>query len=212
MKLKLIKFPQDIFKLDYNKVEKLEGWGKLSVENLKYSINDRKQISLERFIYSLGIRHIGLENAKILSKYFVSFLKFKTLSSKTNYEDLLNIDGIGETQVNSMKHFFSNKINLSILNELEKVLTIKSTLVENKNGLLKNKTFLVTGKLIGLSRAEIKSLIEENSGTTVSSVSKKLNYLIIGEKPTKRKVEGAKVFKVKIINQDQFLKMLNKTS
>ena len=67
--------------------------------------------------------------------------------------------------------------------------------IEKKNGLLKNKTFLVTGKLNGISRAEIKSLIEENSGTTVSSVSNKLNYLIIGEKPTKRKVESAKELK-----------------
>ena len=109
------------------------------------------------------------------------------MSKNNNYKDLLNIDGIGDTQVNSIKNFFSNKMNLSILNELEKILTIKSAIVENKNGLLKNKTFLVTGKLIGISRAEIKSLIEENSGTTVSSVSKKLNYLIIGEKPTKKK-------------------------
>ena len=70
----------------------------------------------------------------------------------------------------------------------------------------------MTGKLIGISRAEVKSLIEENSGTTVSTVSNKLNYLIIGEKPTKRKVENAKALKIKIINQNEFLKMLNKTS
>ena len=74
--LKLIKLPQDIFKLDYEKIEILEGWGRLSVENLRYSINEKKNISLERFIYSLGIRHIGLENAKLLSKYFKSFSKF----------------------------------------------------------------------------------------------------------------------------------------
>ena len=211
-KLKLIKFPQDIFQLDYNKIEKLEGWGKLSVENLKYSVDDRKQIPLERFIYALGIRHIGIENAKLLSRYFISFLKFKNLSKNKNYDDLLNIDGIGDTQVNSIKNFFSNKININILNELDKVLIIKSAIVENKNGLLKNKTFLITGKLSGISRAEIKSLIEENSGTTVSNVSKKLGYLIIGDKPTRRKIEGAKELKVKILNQDQFLKMLNKTS
>ena len=211
-KLKLIKFPQDIFKLNYNKIEKLEGWGKLSVENLKYSINEKKQIPLERFIYALGIRHIGLENAKLISRYFVSFSKFKTLSKNNNFNNLLNIDGIGDTQVNSIKNFFSNTINISILNELNKILTIKNAIIDNKNGLLKNQTFLVTGKLIGISRAEIKSLIEENSGTTVSSVSKKLNYLIIGDKPTKRKIEGAKELKIKILNQYQFLKMLNKTS
>ena len=79
-KIKLIKFPHDIFKLDYKKIELMDGWGKQSVENLKYSINERKNISLDRLIYSLGIRHIGLENAKILSKHFRSFSKFKSLS------------------------------------------------------------------------------------------------------------------------------------
>ncbi len=210
--LKFIKFPQDIFKLDYEKIEKLEGWGKLSVENLKYSINQKKNISLERFIYSLGIRHIGLENAKLLSKYFVSFLKFKNLSKTNKYEDLLDIDGIGETQVNSIKGFFSNEINLKVLSELEKVLIVKSASPIKINGLLKNKSFLVTGKLNGISRAEVKSLIEENSGTTVSAVSKKLNYLIIGEKPTKKKIDNATRLKIKIIDQVEFLKMLNKTS
>ena len=210
--LKLIKFPQDIFNLDYNKITSLDGWGKLSVENLKYSINEKKNISLERFIYALGIRHIGLENAKLLSKHFVSFLKFKNLSKNNNYNDLLNIDGIGETQIKSIKNFFSTKKNIFILNELQKVLIIKNSKTENKKGILKNQTFLVTGKLNGISRAEIKSLIEENSGITVSSVSKKLNYLIVGEKPTKKKIESAKGYKIKILDQNQFLEKLNKTS
>ncbi len=210
-KLNLIKFPQDIFRLNYKKIEKLDGWGKLSVENLKYSINQKKKISLERFIYALGIRHIGLENAKLLSKNFKTFSKFKNLPTNYKYNDLLNIDGIGETQLNSIKNFFSNKMNLKILNELEKILSIDNAAPQKKNGSLINKTFLVTGKLNGISRAEVKSLIEENSGTTVSSVSKKLNYLIIGDNPTKRKVSAAKEFKIKIIDQNQFLKMLNKT-
>ncbi len=211
-KLKLIKYPQDIFILDYNKIEKLEGWGRLSVENLKYSINQKKNISLDRLIFALGIRHIGLENAKLLSKHFVSYSNFQNLSKKINYEDLLNIDGIGETQVNSIKSFFSDKINIKVLSELGKFLVIKNANTKKNNGLLKYKSFLVTGKLNGISRAEVKTLIEENSGITVSSVSKKLDYLITGEKPTKRKVESAKELKINIINQDQFLQMLNKTS
>tara|TARA_A100001015_G_scaffold84781_1_gene94168 strand:+ start:1518 stop:3545 length:2028 start_codon:yes stop_codon:yes gene_type:complete len=210
--LNFIKLPQDIFKLDYGKIEKLDGWGKLSVDNLRYSVDEKKSISLERFIYSLGIRHIGLENAKLLSRYFVSFQKFKTLPKKNNYNDLLNIDGIGETQLVSIKNFFSKDINLKILSELDKVLNIKNAKAPNTRGLLKDKSFLVTGKLNNISRAEVKSLIEENSGTTVSSVSKKLNYLITGEKPTKKKIESAKALKIKIIDQDEFLKMLNKTS
>ena len=211
-KLKFIKFPQDIFKLDYQKIEKLDGWGSLSVENLKYSINQKKNIALERLIFALGIRHIGLENAKLLSKHFLSFLKFKNLSETKNYDDLLNIDGIGETQVSSMKSFFANEINVKVLDELGKILVIKNVETTQKNGLLKNKSFLVTGKLNEISRAEVKSLIEENSGITVSTVSIKLNYLIVGEKPTRRKVESAKELKIKIISQDEFLKMLNKTS
>ena len=71
---------------------------------------------------------------------------------------------------------------------------------------------MITGKLNGISRAEIKSLIEENSGTSISGVTKKLNYLIVGEKPTKRKLDTAKNLKIKILNQKQFLQLLNKTS
>ena len=211
-KLNLIKSPPDIFNLDFKKIEKLEGWGKQSMENLKYSINQRTSISLERLIYSLGIRHIGLENAKILSKYFKSFSKFINFLNEKNLNDILNIDGIGETQMKSVKIFFDNKINLNILKELQKNLAVRDAVTKDKNGLLIEKTFMVTGKLHGISRAEVKSLIEENSGTSVSTVTKKLNYLIIGEKPTKKKVDKAKEFKVTLLNQSQFLKMLNISS
>ena len=141
----------------------------------------------------MGIRHIGLENAKLISKYYISFSKFKDLSRNKKYSELLNIDGIGETQVNSVKNFFLNKINLDVLDQLEKILNIKNASEENKYGKLKDKTFMITGKLNGISRAEIKSLIEENAGTTISSVTKKLDYLIVGEKPTKRKMRQLKI-------------------
>ena len=152
-----------------------------------------------------------MENAKLLSKHFVSFKNFKNLSKEKKFNELLNIDGIGETQVKSIKNFFLNNTNINILNELEKVLVIKNAEVQKKSGPLKGKTFLVTGKLNGISRAEIKSLIEENSGITVSSVSNKLKYLIVGEKPTKRKIEIARELKITTLDQGQFLKMLNKT-
>src|SRR6056300_1525060 len=210
--LNLIKLPQDIFNLDFKKIENLEGWGRQSMENLKYSIYQRKNLSLERLIYSLGIRHIGLENAKILSKYFKSFSNFINFSNEINSDDILNIDGIGETQLQSVKNFFENKVNLNILKELKKILEVKNVVTKDKNGLLNEKTFMVTGKLNGISRAEVKSLIEENSGSSVSTVSKKLNFLIIGDKPTKKKVDKAKELKITILNQSQFLKMLNITS
>ena len=133
-------------------------------------------------------------------------------SKQIDYEDVLNIDGIGETQVSSIKSFFSNKDNKKVVNELENILLVKDAVQNSDDGLLNNKTFLVTGKLNGISRAEVKSLIEANSGKTISSVSKKLNFLIIGEKPTKKKVDYAKQLKIKVIDQAEFLIMLNKSS
>ena len=126
--------------------------------------------------------------------------------------NLVNIDGIGETQIKSIKNFFLNKTNLKVLSELKKILKIVSVTQINKNGLLKNKTFMLTGKLNGISRAEAKSLIEQNSGKIISNVNKKLDYLIVGEKPTTKKVSNAKQLNINIINQKEWMKMLNKTS
>ena len=124
----------------------------------------------------------------------------------------MNIDGIGETQINSIKNFFENKINIKIIKELNEILKIQNKTDVKKDGILADKSFLITGKLDGMSRAEAKSLIEQNSGSIISNVSKKLDYLIIGEKPTKRKVDAAKELKIKILDQKDFLKILYKTS
>ncbi len=211
-KLKIIRLPQDIFILDYEKIKTLDGWGQQSVANLKYAIEEKKNISFEKFIYALGIRHIGFENAKLIAKTLKSPKKFLNLSKENEIDDLLNIDGIGETQTTSLKKFFLNKTNLMVIQDLQKILNIKETKENKTNGLLRNKIFMFTGKLTGMSRAEAKSLIEKNSGTIISNVSKKLDYLIIGEKPTKRKVEAAKELKIKIINQSELNKLLNKSS
>ena len=210
--LGIIKFPQDIFSLDYHKIEKLEGWGNLSVTNLKFSIEQKKQISLERFIYSLGIRHIGQENAKLIAKHLKSSPNFLKLAKKDNINNLSNIDGIGPTQVHSIKKFFSNKTNLNVLFELNENLIIKNLVEIDNEGLLKNKTFMLTGKLKGISRAEAKSLIEQNSGKIISNVNKKLDYLIAGEKPTTKKINTAKEIGIPVIDQQELIEMLNKTS
>ena len=210
--LNLIKLPQDIFNLNYKKIENLDGWGKQSVNNLKYSINLKKKIPFEKLIYSLGIRHIGLENAKLLSKNLKSLENFLLLSKRDSFDELLNIDGIGETQINSVKNFFKSSTNIKVLKELSKILNVKDAKILKGDGLLNNKTFMLTGKLQGISRAEAKSLIEENSGSIVSNVSKKLDYLIIGEKPTKRKIDTAKELKIKILTQAEWVNMLKKTS
>ena len=127
-------------------------------------------------------------------------------------DELSNIDGIGETQINSIKIFFENETNLEVLSELQKILKIDNVFQINKNGSLKNKTFMFTGKLNGMSRAEAKSLIEKNSGKIISNVNKKLDYLVIGEKPTTKKINNAKDLNVKVITQEEWMRMLNKTS
>ncbi len=211
-KLKMIRLPQDIFVLNYEKIKTMDGWGQQSVANLKYAIEEKKNISFEKFIYALGIRHIGFENAKLIAKTLKSPENFINLSKENKIDDLLNIDGIGETQITSLKKFFLNKTNLKVIQDLKKILKIQKTIENKKNGVLSEKIFMFTGKLTGMSRAEAKSLIEKNSGTIISNVSKKLDYLIIGEKPTKRKVDAAKELKIKIIDQSELNKLLNKSS
>jgi DNA ligase (NAD+) len=208
----IVRFPHDIFDIDYEKIKLLEGWGELSVSNLRYSIDQKKRISLERLIYALGIRHIGQENAKLLAKHLRSFDNLLNLSKKKIFFDLLNIDGIGETQIRSIENFFHNSTNLQVLSNLRKKLVINKSIQINENGVLKDKTFMLTGKLQGISRAEAKSLIEKNSGKIISNVSKKLDYLIVGSKPTTKKVNSAKDLKINIISQNELLKILNKTS
>ena len=206
---KLIRYPNDIFNLDYKVISKLEGWGDISVANLKYSIETKKKITLSRFIYSMGIRHIGQENAKLIAKNLNSLDNFLSMKNKLDFRHLLNIDGIGDTQITSIQNFFSNKKNLLMLEKFKKIIEI---LPEEENiigNIFKGKTFMLTGKLEGISRAEAKSLIEKNSGKISSNVNKKLDYLVIGDKPTIRKVNEAKDLNIEVISQKDFLKMLN---
>jgi len=206
--LKFLKFPQDIFNLDYKKVEILEGWGKLSSLNLKDAIEKSKNISLDKFIYSLGIRHIGQENAKLLAQYFQTKVNFCKMSENFNFNLLSNIDGIGETQINSIKKFFSDQININVVQQLVSEMDIRDT-KQSSDGKLKNKTFMFTGKLTKISRAEAKSLTEQNSGKILSNVTKNLDYLVIGEKPTTKKIKQANELNIKVIKQSEWEDFLN---
>ena len=139
-----------------------------------------------------------------------SLKNFISLSVNKNFKDLLNIDGIGETQITSINNFFLNETNLKVINELSKVLIVRDAIQIKSGGFLANKTFMITGKLNGISRAEAKTLIEQNSGSIISSVSKKLDYLIVGDKPTKRKIDEANDLKIRVISQSEWQEILNK--
>ncbi len=205
--LKFIKFPDDIFNLNFQTISKLDGWGSQSAENLKNSINGSKKLKLDRFIYSLGIRHIGQENAKLIAEFLGDYSNFIKLKDKKNIEDLSNIDGIGDTQISSLKNFFQNKLNLKVLSSLSKILVFEKNITKKTKGEFSNKTLMFTGKLNNISRAEAKSIVENKGGKIVSNVSKKLDYLVVGEKPTSRKVKIASDLKVKILNQTDFEKI-----
>jgi len=209
--LNLVKLPQDIYKLNFEKISQLEGWGKLSAENLKNSINKTKRISLEKFIYSLGIRHIGQENAKILAKHFQSIKTFQKLISKKDIQfvDLIELDGIGDTQINSLKSFFSNNTNKKVFEELIKNLSILDFKIQSKGKFI-NKTFMFTGGMEKMSRSEAKQIVENEGGKVLGSPSKKLDYLVAGDsKPTLKKVNQAKDLGVKILSEKDWYKLIN---
>ena len=212
--LKIIKQPSDIFKINYEKIKTLEGWGDLSINNLKKAIAKSKNIDLDRFIFSLGIRHIGQENAKILASHFKSIKLFSNVfiekHRKKILTNLLELDGIGEIQIDSINNFFSKNKNTEIVVELIKELKINNFKEVNKKGKFSNQTIMFTGGFEKMSRSEAKSLVEINGGKVLGSISKKLNILVTGNsKPTKKKIETAKKMDIKIIEENEWYKILD---
>ena len=212
--LNFIKEPSDIFDLNYNKIQKLEGWGELSIDNLKKAIKKSQVIYLDRFIYSIGIRHIGQENAKILASFFSSIKEFIKLFDLKNrkkiLDNLVHLDGIGETQIQSIDNFFSNGTNTRIIKELINKLNIKNHTAQNKNGKFANKKLMFTGGFKNISRSEAKTIAENNGGKVLGSISNKLDFLVVGDtKPTKRKIEQAKQLNIEIILEKDWNKILN---
>ena len=212
--LKYIKEPSDIFILNYNKIKKLDGWGEISINNLKKAIEKSSMISLDRFIYSIGIRHIGQENAKILASFFSSikeFIKLFDFKNRKNFLlNLADLDGMGETQIQSIDSFFSNDTNTRIVKDLINKLNIKNYTIKKNSGRFSNKKLMFTGGFENMSRSEAKSIVENNGGKVLGSISRKLDYLVVGaSKPTKKKIDQAKQLNIKIILEKDWNKILN---
>jgi DNA ligase (NAD+) len=212
--LNLIKEPSNIFEIDYNKIKNLEGWGELSINNLKKAITKSQIISLDKFIYSIGIRHIGQENAKILASFFSSIKEFSKLFDpkyrKKILINLVDLDGIGETQIQSIENFFINETNTRIIKDLINKLNIKNYAVLISDGKFSNKKLMFTGGFKNMSRSEAKEIAENYGGKVLGSISKNLDYLVVGDaKPTKSKIEQAKQLNIKIILENDWNKILN---
>ena len=213
---KLVKYSYDIFNLDINILKKFDGWGEKSITNLKNSINKSKKISLERFIFSLGIRHIGQENAKILAKHSLNVQKFFATSKKLNkdnqrhLDELQSIDGIGNSQTESLIKFFSNDKNLEIVSKLNGLLNVDDYKLLSKKTQISGKSIMFTGGFEYKSRSELKSLAESLGAKIVNSISKKTNFLVAGsQKPTIRKINEAKNLNIKILSEEDWNKIIN---
>jgi len=170
-------------------------------------LKNLKNITLEKFIYSLGIRHIGEINSEILAKEFRDLNKL--IYSINNREKLKNIDGLGPKAIESICEFFSNDKNVQTLKKLQNLVKISNPEVNKMNNYFSNKNLVFTGTLVSLSRDEAKYLAKNNGAKILSSISKNTDYLIIGQKAGS-KIQKAKMLGVKIIDEKQFLLKINK--
>lgn len=205
--LGLVKDIPGIYKLDFEKIGELEGFGKKSIENLNQAILNSKKQPLHRLIFGLGIRFVGETTAKTLAQAVNHLLDLKKFSE----QDLLNLEDIGPKVAGSILHFFSNEMNINMLEQLENLgLALKnSKKTHASGGNLQGLSFLFTGTLPTLKRNEAEAMVEKNGGKITGSVSSKLNYLVVGEDAGSKLEKAKKINSVKIVSEEEFLKMLS---
>ncbi|MBD0391221.1 NAD-dependent DNA ligase LigA [Wolbachia endosymbiont of Pentalonia nigronervosa] len=213
-KLGLIEQISDIFTLE-EKLNKLnlkeeKGWGEKSIVNLLTSIQNRRVITLDRFIFSLGIRSIGQVVAKLLANYYISYENWylsmtKLSSDEEAFSELLDIDCIGKGMAKCLELFFSEKRNIAVLNNLTSHLTILSVDANNSNFIFSNKVIVFTGTLT-MSRNEAKARAKTLGAIVSSSLSTKTDYLVAGENPGS-KYKKAQELGIEILNAEQWYNM-----
>ena len=206
--LNLLKDIPGIYTLNFNKIGGMEGFGQKSTDNLQTAIQNSRQQPLNRLIYALGIRFVGETTAKTLAQAVNHLLDFKKIS----LEELQNLEDVGPKVAGSIHHFFSNKSNIDMLEQLEKLgLQLKNQKKQlTSGGNLKGQTFLFTGTLPTLKRSEAEAIAEENGGQILSGVSAKLNYLVVGEDAGSKLEKAKKINTVKIISEAEFLQITGK--
>ncbi len=194
----------DIFNLTKNQLLSLDRMGNKSADNILNSIEKSKLTSFSKFIYSLGIRNIGEHSAKILNKFFNSDLN---KLQNSNIEELESIPEIGIIMAESIINFFNDYNNQIIIQNCIKAGLNFNNDHSNIQSKLKNKNFVLTGTLKTMKRNEAKNLIEKLGGSVLNSVSKKIDYLIIGENPGSKKQKADKLQK-NVITENQFLELI----
>lgn len=195
-----------VYTLPWDEIRKLEGFGEKSIAKLQQAIEDSKKQPLHRVIYALGIRYVGETTAKTLANAVEHLLQFTDYSE----EQLQQLEDVGVKVAKTVYEFFHNKNNIQLLRELEKRGVQLNN--EKKNlatgGNLSGQTFLFTGTLAKLKRSAAEELVEQNGGSILSGVSAKLNYLVVGEDAGSKLEKAKKIATIKIITEDDFLKLL----
>ena len=204
----LIKNIADLYDLTIQQLQKLERFGEKSATNLFNSIQESKKVPYHRVLFALGIRYVGETGAKTLAKAFPKI----ELLQQANIEKLLTVEEIGDKIAESIVDFFQNKENLDILERMKKAgVTFENELSETKpaeSDILKDKSVIVSGVFAKFSRDEMKQLIEKHGGKNVTSISKNTDLVVAGVNMGPSKLEKANKLGIKIVTEDEFLKML----
>jgi DNA ligase (NAD+) len=196
-----------IYRLPFDKIRQLEGFGEKSVSNLQAAIEASRQQPLHRLIYGLGIRYVGETTAKVLAAAITHLNDLAGYSP----EDLQNLEDIGPKVAGSVYQFFHNVDNLHLIKELESLgLTLESQKSKaTAGGNLDGQTFLFTGTLNRLKRQDAEEAVERNGGKLLSGVSSKLNYLVVGEDAGSKLEKAKKIASIQILTEDEFIKLID---
>jgi len=216
----------DIFRLEENEktsenpLKGKLGWGEKSIENLFFAINQKRNIPLEKFIYAIGIRHVGETTAKLLAQHFISSKYFlevmlslskyenESLNEHREYQDFVALDGIGEKMAQAVLDYFRDERNLKMILDLEKELRIEDAVLKNSNSAFAGKSVIFTGTLAKMTRAEAKKKAEDLGMKVVGSVSAKTDFVVAGEEAGS-KLKKAKELSLKILNEEEWLELIS---
>lgn len=203
---KLVNNVADLYSLTFDKIIDLERMADKSANNILKSLEESKNVPFERVLYALGIRYVGETVAKKLAKYFKNI---DAITSAT-FEELINVDEIGDKIALSLISFFQQDKNIQLITRL-KTFGLQFEIIENTDttNLLENKTFVISGVFESVSRTELKKLIEDNGGKNTSSLSSKTNYLVAGDNMGPAKLAKAEKLGLTILSEQEFLKMIN---
>lgn len=200
----LISKTYDIYNLDYDKIATLEGFKETSANNIKASVEKSKSNDLGRLIFALGIRHIGAKAGKLLANHFNNIDNI----INADINDILEIDGFGQIMAESVVDYFKSASSIELIEKLKAAGVNTESKAVIKDERFKGMTFVLTGTLPTLKRSEASKIIESFGGKTSSSVSKKTNYVLAGEEAGS-KLDKANSLGITVINEEEFLGMIN---